>query len=102
MLFAPEAEPATTRSTCLPEQRKKRAAGATLHEVFSCVSLLDLDHRSRYPLEQIVEGFKEAGAENAYCGDPARASAEEGRELVERLADMIVGTVRETWPELFE
>lgn len=55
-------------------------------------------------LDQIkagVKSFKAAGAERAYCGDPARASAEEGRELVERLADVIVGTVRETWPELF-
>jgi creatinine amidohydrolase len=49
-----------------------------------------------------AKSFKEAGAENAYCGDPAQASAEEGLELVERLADVIVGTVRETWPELFE
>jgi len=48
-----------------------------------------------------VKSFKEAGADNAYCGDPARASVEEGHVLVERLADVIVGTVRETWPELF-
>ena len=34
--------------------------------------------------------FKELGADQAYCGDPAAASAEEGRELVERLAAMLV------------
>jgi creatinine amidohydrolase len=48
-----------------------------------------------------VRSFREAGADAAYCGDPAAASAEEGHELVERLADMIVTSVREAWPELF-
>ena len=55
-------------------------------------------------LERLQEGvasFREAGAERAYCGDPAAASAAEGRELVERLAEMIVTSVREAWPELF-
>jgi creatinine amidohydrolase len=45
--------------------------------------------------------FVQAGAAQAYCGDPARATAEEGRDLIERLATMIVESVRETWPELF-
>jgi len=45
--------------------------------------------------------FVQAGASEAYCGDPARASADEGRDLIERLASMIVESVRETWPELF-
>ena len=45
--------------------------------------------------------FQECGAEEAWCGDPAAASAEEGRELVDRLAEMIRTTVRESWPELF-
>jgi creatinine amidohydrolase len=45
--------------------------------------------------------FLAAGADQAYCGDPASASAEEGEELVASLATMIVETVRETWPELF-
>jgi creatinine amidohydrolase len=49
-----------------------------------------------------VTTFLDAGAERAYCGDPAAASAAEGRELVERLAEMIVACVREAWPELFE
>jgi len=45
--------------------------------------------------------FAQAGAAEGYCGDPARASAEEGRDLIERLAAMIVESVREAWPELF-
>jgi creatinine amidohydrolase len=45
--------------------------------------------------------FVQAGAAAAYCGDPARASAAEGRDLIERLATMIVESVREAWPELF-
>lgn len=46
--------------------------------------------------------FRELGASEAYCGDPAAASAGEGEGLIERLADMIVQSVRETWPELLE
>jgi len=48
-----------------------------------------------------VASFKAAGADQAYCGDPASATAEEGAELVDRLATMIVESVREAWPELF-
>lgn len=45
--------------------------------------------------------FLEAGAEDAYCGDPAAASAEEGFLLIEALAHVVVESVREAWPELF-
>jgi len=48
-----------------------------------------------------VRSFAQAGADKAYCGDPASASAEEGRVLVAALAAMIVTSVRETWPDLF-
>jgi creatinine amidohydrolase len=48
-----------------------------------------------------ARSFRELGADQAYCGDPARASAEEGRELVERLATMLVESAREAWPEAF-
>lgn len=48
-----------------------------------------------------VRCFADAGAEAAYCGDPARASAEEGRAHTAALARMLVESVRETWPELF-
>lgn len=47
-----------------------------------------------------VDSFLDAGASAAYCGDPAAASAEEGRALVETLADLIVESIRETWPDL--
>lgn len=45
--------------------------------------------------------FLEAGADAAYCGDPAAASAEEGRELIDRLATVVVESAREAWPDLF-
>lgn len=44
--------------------------------------------------------FKEMGSEAAYCGDPAAATAAEGEDLLERLADMLVTSVLETWPDL--
>ena len=47
-----------------------------------------------------AKSFIQAGASDAYCGDPARASAEEGDELIDALARMIVTSVKETWPEL--
>jgi creatinine amidohydrolase len=49
-----------------------------------------------------VHSFLEAGADHAYCGDPAAASASEGRELVERLSEMMMVSIREAWPDLFE
>jgi len=48
-----------------------------------------------------VANFREAGAKDAYCGDPAAASAEEGRALYETLADEVVALSRASWPELF-
>ncbi len=50
---------------------------------------------------QGVKSFRKMGSDNAYCGDPAAASAEEGREQIERLAEMIALSCREAWPELF-
>lgn len=47
-----------------------------------------------------VRSFREAGADRAYCGDPAHATAEEGADLIDRLGQMIATTVLETWPEL--
>jgi creatinine amidohydrolase len=55
-------------------------------------------------LEQMKRGvrsFLEAGARQAYCGDPAAASAAEGERHVAALARMIVESVREAWPDLF-
>lgn len=48
-----------------------------------------------------ARSFAEAGADAAYCGEPAQASAAEGVEQIERLAEMVLTTVREGWPELF-
>ena len=47
-----------------------------------------------------ARSFIQAGASEAYCGDPAAASAEEGRERIDALADMVVASVLEAWPEL--
>lgn len=48
-----------------------------------------------------VKSFREAGADAAYCGAPAEATAEEGIAQIEALAAMIAESVREAWPELF-
>ena len=53
-------------------------------------------------IQRGASSFRELGADRAYCGDPAAATPEEGRELIERLADMLVTSAREAWPELFE
>ena len=52
-------------------------------------------------IQRGAQSFLDLGAEQAYCGDPAAASPEQGRELIERLADMLVVSVREAWPDLF-
>jgi creatinine amidohydrolase len=46
--------------------------------------------------------FVDIGIAQAYCGDPAQASAAEGRETVEKLAQAVLDSARATWPELFE
>lgn len=53
-------------------------------------------------MKQGVKTFQDAGAEHAYCGDPAAATAAEGRDLVERLASVAFDTARDAWPHLFE
>ena len=45
--------------------------------------------------------FRDIGITQAYCGDPARASEQEGREALETLAGQIEEAVHEAWPELF-
>ena len=42
--------------------------------------------------------FEEVGATRAYFGDPAGATPQEGEWLYERLVEMVVTVVRETWP----
>lgn len=49
-----------------------------------------------------VRSFVQAGAGQAYCGDPAAASAEEGRARIAALSAMIVQSVREVWPDLLQ
>lgn len=49
-----------------------------------------------------ARNFAECGADEAYCGEPAAASAEEGQTIVQALGTMVTTSVRETWPDLFE
>lgn len=42
-----------------------------------------------------VSTFTQMGMELAYAGNPAAASVEEGEQLIQRLAEMVVGEVRE-------
>ena len=54
-------------------------------------------------VEKIQAGarnFIQCGADEAYCGDPASATAEEGGQLVDSLAEMLATSVFEAWPDL--
>ena len=42
-----------------------------------------------------INTFTAMGMELAYCGAPAAATVEEGEQLIQRLAEMVVGEVRE-------
>jgi creatinine amidohydrolase len=44
--------------------------------------------------------FREAGAERAYFGEPAAASAAEGETLYAALVQVVLTVIGETWPEL--
>jgi creatinine amidohydrolase len=52
-------------------------------------------------MEAGVNSFYAAGALEAYCGDPASASAEQGAQLIDSLAQVVLESARETWPDLF-
>jgi creatinine amidohydrolase len=47
-------------------------------------------------LEAGVTTFAAMGMDLAYAGDPAKASVEEGERMIQRLAEMVVGEVRES------
>lgn len=49
-----------------------------------------------------VKSFQAAGADQAYCGDPAAASSAEGHEIVDSLAGIVVDLCRENWASAFE
>lgn len=46
-------------------------------------------------LDAGVTTFAAMGMEQAYAGDPAAASIEEGERMIQRLAEMVVGEIRE-------
>lgn len=63
-----------------------------------------LEPRTVGLVEKMLAGakdFLEIGADEAWCGDPASATADEGKDLVDRLAHVVVETIRETWPDRF-
>lgn len=47
-----------------------------------------------------ITTFKDAGGEQAYFGLPSEASAKEGENTYNLLADMLVESIKETFPEL--
>jgi len=47
-------------------------------------------------LDAGVTTFAAMGMELAYSGDPASASIEEGERMIQRLAEMVVGEVRDS------
>ena len=54
-------------------------------------------------VEKMLAGaadFIEIGADEAWCGDPASATEEEGRALVDQLGQIVATTALEAWPEL--
>ena len=48
-----------------------------------------------------AKDFVEIGADAAWCGDPASATAAEGRVLIDQLAELTVTTIADEWPERF-
>jgi creatinine amidohydrolase len=58
-----------------------------------CDSLPDVPISLAEKLRAGTTDFLEMGLKDAYAGTPAQASAEEGRDTLQRLAEMIVGEV---------
>lgn len=74
--------------------------GAVRAEAMRALAPVAIDLLAK--MKEGVRSFAQAGADQAYCGDPAAASAAEGSERVAALAHVLVESVRETWPDLFE
>lgn len=71
-------------------------------------SVRDAERRALEPktvglIEKMLGGAKdfiEIGADEAWCGDPASATEEEGRALVDQLGHIVATTALEEWPDL--
>jgi creatinine amidohydrolase len=50
--------------------------------------------------KKIAAGYLEAGATQAYCGDPAAASEQKGAQLIETLVGATIETLARIWPDL--
>ena len=54
-------------------------------------------------VEKMLDGapdFLAIGADEAWCGDPASATAEEGERLLDQLGQIVATSALEEWPEL--
>ena len=54
-------------------------------------------------VEKMLDGapdFIAIGADEAWCGDPAAATAEEGEALLDQLGKIVATTALEEWPEI--
>ena len=60
---------------------------------------VELDLADAQPLAG--QSLLELGASGGYCGDPAAATVEEGRALLEQSAGELVEACRAAWPDLF-
>jgi creatinine amidohydrolase len=108
--FPDQLEPRWGRT--LSDEYKRGACHAGSYETSLLLAsperaLVDDTARARLPIVDInlakamkagQRTFEEAGADRAYFGDPASATIEEGEWLYARLVEMVVTTVRETWP----
>ena len=54
-------------------------------------------------VEKMLDGapdFIAIGADEAWCGDPAAATAKEGEALLDQLGKIVATTALEEWPEI--
>lgn len=51
-------------------------------------------------IRENIDSFKKAGADEGYCGDPASASAAEGNVTFDALANILLISLYETYPEM--
>jgi creatinine amidohydrolase len=96
-------------SSRLPEEYRKAETHADRHETSMIMridpSLVNEERRKALPyvpmnladklFKERLDSFRAFGMTEAYCGDPASASADEGERLLELLSDFILEDVEE-------
>lgn len=73
------------------------ACDSALVDAKVCAGLPEVPISLAEKLRAGVGDFQEMGLEQAYAGNPAEATASEGRETLDALAEMIVGSVQEAF-----